>query len=394
LRRRGKIPTPCDLARRGFIKGNGLAAKKKKKMVRRTGRKSKKARLARRQTIIRSAVILVAILIIAAGVWWFKRPREPIIPIPRADKEFHVTLFYPESTDMFLVPVQRKINLAKKEDKFLRSLKELRKGPSEDPINLLPSLPAGCNVLSVEVHGPTAKVNFNNLTLDLLDETTEKWFYKSVLHTLCAFEEIERVDFFFEGQRIPNLPQGTDVSGPRAPKNLNLSYAPLESGEREMTTLYFLDKSGTYLIPITEQITSPDSKDALVILSIRRLLGGPSDADSHYLSPLFNKGVSIREHEGVVEVGNHLTVAFTAKDPFAAISADPVLVYNALRLTLESQLEFDEFDVLINNRNVEEFLGLDADIDSMHPVERFNLLEEREIAPPVDITEENTGGDE
>jgi spore germination protein GerM len=350
---------------------------------------SKKAMLARRRAATRAVLIIAVLLIIAGGIWWFTRPRTPIIPIPRADKDDYVTLFFPENTDMFLVPVERKIHLAKKEDKYLRALKELRAGPSEDPINLLPSLPAGCNVLSVEVHGPTAVANFNNLTLDLLDETTETWFYKSVLHTLCAFDEIERVDFFFEGQRIPSLPQGTDVSGPRAPKELNPSRAPNQEGDLEKTTLYFLDKSGTYLIPITEQIPSTGSKDGLVILSLRRLLGGPSPADAPYLSPLFNSGVSIREQEGVVQVSNRLTVALQAEDPFAAIAAKPELVYTAMRETLKNLLDFDEFEVLLNDRNVDEFLGAGTDVKELKYGKHFNLLVEKEIEPPADVTEEN-----
>jgi spore germination protein GerM len=345
-------------------------------MVRRTGRMTRKARAKRRRAITRTVLILALILVVAVAIWWFHRPKEPRGPAPRPTEEAYITLFFPDSSDMYLIPAQRKIRLGKKENVHLRALKELRDGPREDVINLLPALPAGCNVLSADVSGTTARVNFNDLTLDLLDETSEKWFFKSVVNTLCAFNEIDRVDFFFEGERLAALPQGTDVSGPRTPGDLNLSRAPLPEGETASATLHFLDASGRYLVPVTERLSGVQSRNTLVILALERLLDGPSDADGNYLKPLFNPGVTLREQEGVVETSGRLVVALTADDPANALAAEPEQVYGALLLTLRNLLKFNEFDVLINGESMDDLPGVSLDKEKMYHALYPNWLPE------------------
>ena len=356
-------------------------------MVKRSGRYTKKARAKRRRALYRTVGFLVLILIIAGGIyWWRNRPKiDWPISIETA-KQTHITLYFPDGTDTFLVPVQRKITLAKLENKHLRALKELRRGPYEDMDNLLPALPAECNFLSVDVHGTTARADFNEKTLDLLNETSEKWFFKSVLHTLSSFDEIQRVEFVFEGRRISGLPHGTDVSQARTPGDINVSFAPLPEGDKEKILLYFPDSSGRYLIPIAEHIPKPGSKAILMLKVMQRLLEGPISVDANYLMPLFKGGVKLKDPGGIVEESGKLTIAFDVGDPVEAASADFERVVTALRLTLEHILDFDEFEITINGEPASELLGLPVSINDLNPKGKPNLLRE----PSENAVDEDT----
>lgn len=346
-------------------------------MVRRSGRYTKKAKAARRRTYWRTLGILLLILIIAAGYWWWRtRPKIDIWPQPiDRGMDAYITLFFPDRTDTFLIPVHRKINIGKMENKHLRALKELRRGPVEDMENLLPALPAQCNILSVVVNGKTARADFNMLTLDLLDETSERWFYKSIVHTLGAFDDVQRVEFAFEGRRVTALPQGTDVSQPRPPGDINVSFAPVPEGETEKLLLYFPDLTGRYLVPITEHIPKPASKNALITKAMWRLRDGPISVDKEYLRPLFTGGVRMVDPGGIVEEAGKLTLSFDMDDPQSALAADYERVITALRLTFQALLPFNEFEIIINGKPANELLGLPKRINDIGSQGAFNVLE-------------------
>ena len=345
-------------------------------MVRRTkSRKSKKAIAKRRQAIFRTVLILAVILAIAIFVWFIRKPNRPDGPPIRPTEKGVVTLYFQDSSQMFIIPVQREVKLGSMENIHLRTMKELLRGPWEDEVNLRASLPDGCNVLSVNVHGVTATVNFNNLTLDLLNETTESVFVDSVVHSLCTSDEIQRVDFLFEGKRIPHLPYGSiDFNGPKVPGELNRSFAPNPVGDSIKITLYYLDKSTMYLVPITEYIENPGSQNRVIMVALKRLLAGPESADAEYLSPLFKPGVDIRKQEGVVLSGNRLTLALTAQDPADMLIANEIKAFLGLRLALNDLLDFEKFTVLVNGKPVEELLGFTFKLDDLYLNTQLNQL--------------------
>ena len=354
-----------------------MIEKKRKKMVRRSGRrKSKKAIAKRRQAIFRTVLILGVILAIVVVVWAIRRPKGPGKTPVRTPDEGYVTLYFLDGSDMFLIPVQRDINLGKRENIYLRTMKELTLGPWEDSVNLHPSVPDGCNVLSVDINGVTAVVNFNNRTLELLDERTEGVFVDSIVNTLCSSDEIQRVDFIFEGKRVPHPPYGNiDFSGPHTPRDINPSTAPKPAGDIVNAVLYYADKSGQYIVPITTYFENPGPDPRrIIMLTLRRLLNGPRDADKEYLSALFKPGVGIRTAEGVVFQGNNLILALTADDPANVLEVDAEKAFAALRMTFEEFQPFDTFKVLLNDEPVEEFLGLPFTLDDLYAAEHLNRL--------------------
>ena len=344
-------------------------------MVRRSARRTKKATGKGNGTLTAAVAIIILLAVIAAGIWWWRsRPEKTIWPVPDEGKVAYLTLYFPDSSDNFLIPVQRKVTLGKVENKYVRAIKELLRGPYEDPENLLPSMPARCNVLSVEVAGKTARVDFNSLTLDLLDETSETWFYKSVMHTLAAFDEVDRVDFSFEGRRIAALPKGTDVSQPRTPGDINISNAPLPKGDTDKIVLYFPDKSKRYLIPITEYIPGQASKTALVGTTMRRFIEGPAREDRDYLGPVFNEGVSVQDQGGIVEENGKLRLAFDMPDLTTAMAIDGERALTALRATFKQLIDFTKFDVTINGRPASDVIGSPVPVNEISPNDVINLL--------------------
>ena len=146
--------------------------------------------------------------------------------------------------------------------------------------------------------------------------------------------------------------------------------------------LYFLDKSGIYLVPITEYIENPGSQNRVIMVALRRFLTGPESADAEYLFPFFKPGMNIREQEGVVLSGGRLTLALTAPDPADMLIANEVKAFLGLKLTLDDLLDFEKFTVLVNDIPVEDLLGFTFKLDDLYANTPLNKLAGQVEATP------------
>lgn len=140
----------------------------------------------------RILILLILIILISFSVTGcFIRP------------QIEVTLYFSSSTEteFYLEPEIRKIT--EDEELYKKVIDELLKGPQSE--HLYPTLPSTASVISVEVEGGLATVNFSKeIITDTMtiphSSTTEILAIYSIVNTLTEFEEIDTVRIIVEGK--------------------------------------------------------------------------------------------------------------------------------------------------------------------------------------------------
>ena len=114
-----------------------------------------------------------------------------------------VTLYFAaeDSGEFYLVPENRDIRYS--DDIYIETIRQLISGPEDE--GLYPTIPSSTMVNSVEVSDGLAVVDFDISIISDFEEiphssTTETLAIYSIVDTLTAFEEIERVKIIIEGR--------------------------------------------------------------------------------------------------------------------------------------------------------------------------------------------------
>lgn len=131
-----------------------------------------------------------------------------------------VTVFFPDSNGMKLVPVTRKIEFdnppSADSNKYLRTMQELVAGPNDDSegYNVMPQ---GSKVLDVTVgSNGLAIVNFNeNFKRHFHGGSTEeKMLIGAIVNTLTQFDEVQKVQIKVENKVLSGFNGNFDLSKP------------------------------------------------------------------------------------------------------------------------------------------------------------------------------------
>jgi spore germination protein GerM len=168
-------------------------------------------------------IIIVALLTFAAGIvfmaWYGERLLPPPVPEKAAMKG--LKLFFSDADGKALKAEERRIKKGPPrgmEEKVKEAIRALIEGPKGD---LGPTIPEGTKLLSVEIKGRTAHVNFNGALAENHPggSSGELQTIYSIVNTITLnFPEIEAVQILVEGDRIEtlaghiiiNLPIGPD----------------------------------------------------------------------------------------------------------------------------------------------------------------------------------------
>lgn len=165
---------------------------------------------------------LLALGMFAAGCGGEKTkpaPDENKPPVSSSPQEtpVKVTLYFSDSQAQMLLPEEREV-IKKSESIEETAVKELIKGPTRE--GLLKTIPESTRLLSLSVEDGVAYVNFSK------EIQTKHWggsagegnTIYSVTNTLAQFDEIKKVQFLVEGNKVETLLGHMDTSVPVEPK--------------------------------------------------------------------------------------------------------------------------------------------------------------------------------
>lgn len=115
-----------------------------------------------------------------------------------------ITLYFPDEQAMYVVPEERDVDKDKPLEELV--LKELMKGP-ETPGLTKPTIPKGTRLLSVEVKGDTAYVDFSRELIDnhVGGSTGEMMTIVPIVNSLTELEGVTKVQFLVEGKKEHTL---------------------------------------------------------------------------------------------------------------------------------------------------------------------------------------------
>ncbi len=167
-----------------------------------------------------------------------------------------VTLYY-QDREGYLIPVSR---LLERQEGIARAAIGML---TDSTINredieyygLYPALPAGTELLGINIREGTATIDFGRKFTDYRDETSEKNIIASVVYTLTGFNTVNNVKILVNGYPQKVLKYGTDISGVLTRSNvlLNSKKANLTPGTKKVDVFLYkrVNSSRNYLLPVS-----------------------------------------------------------------------------------------------------------------------------------------------
>ncbi|QQY80203.1 germination protein M [Keratinibaculum paraultunense] len=328
---------------------------------------------------IKVAFLIILITLIAVSCKskeGFKKlfSKEEELEIIRSDDlEFEITdesgmrrtILYFKDKQGLLVPLMKKIpweeGIAKSALENMIDSPELRE--SIAATGLIPIIPAGTEIRGMTIDEETGlcKVDFSKEVLNYETEKDEENLIKGVVYTLTEFQSIDEVQFLVDGEPIPVMKYGTDMSNPIKRENINLALDTED--QRSKIVVYYkgvnYEEDYEYFVPITIPTLAPIPN---VYTALEVLFDGPPMDLG--LSSYIPQGTSFHG----VDIKNgiaYIDISFDYGDP----PNDPQVFNNMIKnigLTLSEFDEVEKVELLIDGKGIEE-LGLEFNIDTAIP---------------------------
>lgn len=133
------------------------------------------------------------------------------------------------------------------------------------------AIPSGVQVRNFQIKEDRLSIFFSSSYNDLsgLDELLSR---AAIVKTVCQAEGIKRVEFYVEDQ--PLMKNGIAV-GLMKSGDFILDMDEGVSEQRKQVTLYFADKEGRHLCPLSSEVTY-NTAEPLANILIKKLIDGPS----------------------------------------------------------------------------------------------------------------------
>lgn len=160
----------------------------------------------------------------------------------------------------------------------------------------------------------------------------------AVVDTLCKFPTIEKVQVLIDGKKLDKMKYGTDISKPLTAQDLNVEALPagVTAKSDNKLTLYFLSKTGGFLVPVTRYTAQKASTET----AIRELLKGP--ADTATLDAVFPAGTLLQD---ISNGKDSLSLNFSKE--FAQLKNNPDLEKKALKSIMLTLNQYDNTESVI-----------------------------------------------
>lgn len=210
-------------------------------------------------------------------------------------KKITLKLYFVQKQNSKLVPEERQVEVSENMVLAEVAIRELLKGPKDE--NLESILPKNTKLLSIEVEGKLAKVDFSKEIGDFPDIETKKLAVSSIVNTLTELPGIEKVSIMSEGKDL--LSSDDKPYGPLAREDLDKLEEENPKLETEIT-LYFSDDEALYLVPETRKVELDNKLVEEVI--VEELINGPAIENHFYTIPKGTKMHSVKVEDNIAYV--------------------------------------------------------------------------------------------
>lgn len=322
-------------------------------------------------------IILVGVTIVSCrGKGGFKKlfPKEEELEIIRSDDlDFEITeddgmrktTLYFKDKQGLLVPVMKKIpweeGIARSALRNMIDSPELRE--SIIATGLAPIIPAGTEIRGMTIDESTGicKVDFSKEVLNYETEKDEENLINGIVYTLTEFQAIDQVQILVDGEILPVMKYGTNISNPIKRENINLAID--EDDQRSKVVVYYkginFEEDYEYFVPITVPTLAPVPN---IYTALEILFDGPPmelGLNSSIPQGTSFHGVDIKD--GVA----YIDISFD----YGNIPEDSQVFNDMVKnigLTLSEFDQVERVELLIDGKRLEE-LGMEFSIDTTIP---------------------------
>ena len=131
-------------------------------------------------------------------------------------------------------------------------------------------LPAGTEVLGLDLKDKILTINFSKEILDIKDEYEEKMI-ESIVYSLTSIEGIDKIIIKVEGKILEKLPKSGKIINNILDKHygINKKYNIVTPKDIDSYTVYYVSKYNNqeYYVPITKYINKDDNDKIKVIIN-------------------------------------------------------------------------------------------------------------------------------
>lgn len=281
------------------------------------------------------------------------------------DDGMRKTVLYFKDKQGLLVPLMRKIpweeGIAKLAIKNMIDSPELREIVA--PTGLTSVIPAGTEIMGMSINEETGlcKVDFSKEVLNYETEKDEEGLIKGVIYTLTEFQAIDEVQFLIDGDIIPTLKYGTNISSPIKRENINLA-GDLDELRSKIVVYYKgnnLEEDFQYFVPVTIPTLAPMPN---IYTALEALFDGPPKElglGSDIPEGTNFHGVDIKDGIAYVDI------SFDYGNPPSEENVFNNMIKN-IGLTLGEFDEIEKVELLVDGKSLEE-AGMDLYINMTIP---------------------------
>ncbi|MFH1676560.1 MAG: GerMN domain-containing protein [bacterium] len=350
--------------------------KNKKSPKKKTGnRKSQKVKRAEAERITKlgagfNFVFFIVVLLIfgsATYLIWDFLGRPGLPKISPKEKSVYVELYFMDNTVAWLVPVHRKATLAGSGSKTELAIREWAAGP-RDP-SLARVYPVNVEIPTVTRESDCAVINLPKEIVGHMGGTfKERAFLDAITLTAVSAGECSKVRLLLDGALMRTTPEGYEIDDPLLPPEYpNEVPGSSVDEESDWATVYYLDSTATYLVPISIRIPKDSNKWQH---AAEALLDHPPAVVQPPPMPIAPTGYTLEKV--VIESGTASVDIRVPDTQTAFLGYDFTLFKEAVWLTLKKCCDIKNLEIKLNGKPSESY-GRFGDLPDPANNENWNI---------------------
>lgn len=168
------------------------------------------------------------------------------------------------------------------EDALYTIIDSLTIGNDNLPDGFSGVLPENTKLLSYSLDGDLLKVNFSKELLNVSIDTEEDMI-ESLVYSLTLLENVDKVMIFVEGDKLNELPNSHRRLDLYLDRNYGINkIVDISSlSSTKMVTVYYLDNSDSYYIPVSYVVNDTQDKIHIIVNSLKTNKFNSSNLSSH-----------------------------------------------------------------------------------------------------------------